>query len=422
MKRKNSFFEKKNFFRFVSIILGVIFTVMTLEINSLDAQAAEENKATGIVASNSTQSLLLLNTSGGQMKIKLDSGTDFSECRVLVGGQTVTVTYYRGDDAYLHASKVSDGTGSSSSSSANRTSGQTSSYPSVSGTIAANSTSSMIYFNTSSGQMQIKIDDKTDASQCRLVKSGLSAKVYYYRGSDAYLHAAKIVADSSTDAWKASVSTANTLTVSGTVGSSSTPDVLYLSTSSGLMQIRMDSDAYWHAVSISPEKGTVPSATMNDSTTQVTVNGTTLPVVSGTAASNSTSSLLYLNTKSGQMKIKLDASTDGSEARTIVTGNKYYVAYYRGSDAYLHAGKISAAAATNSDQSINSSVTIDVNGTVASQTDVNVLYLNTVGGQMQIRMENSTSFPNGIIHSGDAVHVTCGYGADATWHALKVTK
>lgn len=33
MKRKNSFFEKKNFFRFVSIILGVIFTVMTLEIN-----------------------------------------------------------------------------------------------------------------------------------------------------------------------------------------------------------------------------------------------------------------------------------------------------------------------------------------------------------------------------------------------------
>ncbi len=203
----------------------------------------------------------------------------------------------------------------------------------------------MIYFNTSSGQMQIKIDDKTDASQCRLVKSGLSAKVYYYRGSDAYLHAAKIVADSSTDAWKASVSTANTLTVSGTVGSSSTPDVLYLSTSSGLMQIRMDStvsittrvvtpgqkvtavigygsDAYWHAVSISAEKGTVPSATMNDSTTQVTVNGTTLPVVSGTAASNSTSSLLYLNTKSGQMKIKLDASTDGSEARTIVTGNK----------------------------------------------------------------------------------------------------
>ena len=142
MKRKNSFFEKKNFFRFVSIILGVIFTVMTLEINSLDAQAAEENKATGIVASNSTQSLLLLNTSGGQMKIKLDSGTDFSECRVLVGGQTVTVTYYRGNDAYLHASKVSDGTGSSSSSSANSTSGQTSSYPSVSGTIAANSTSS----------------------------------------------------------------------------------------------------------------------------------------------------------------------------------------------------------------------------------------------------------------------------------------
>lgn len=445
MKRKNSFFEKKNFFRFVSIILGVIFTVMTLEINSLDAQAAEENKATGIVASNSTQSLLLLNTSGGQMKIKLDSGTDFSECRVLVGGQTVTVTYYRGNDAYLHASKVSDGTGSSSSSSANSTSGQTSSYPSVSGTIAANSTSSMIYFNTSSGQMQIKIDDKTDASQCRLVKSGLSAKVYYYRGSDAYLHAAKIVADSSTDAWKASVSTANTLTVSGTVGSSSTPDVLYLSTSSGLMQIRMDrtvsittkvvtpgqkvtavigygSDAYWHAVSISPEKGTVPSATMNDSTTQVTVNGTTLPVVSGTAASNSTSSLLYLNTKSGQMQIKLDASTDGSEARTIVTGNKYYVAYYRGSDAYLHAGKISAAAATNSDQSINSNVTIDVNGTVASQTDVNVLYLNTVSGQMKIRMENSTSFPNGIIHSGDAVHVTCGYGADATWHALKVTK
>ena len=52
MKRKNSFFEKKNFFRFVSIILGVIFTVMTLEINSLDAQAAEENKATGIVEFN----------------------------------------------------------------------------------------------------------------------------------------------------------------------------------------------------------------------------------------------------------------------------------------------------------------------------------------------------------------------------------
>ena len=62
--------------------------------------------------------------------------------------------------------------------------------------------------------------------------------------------------------------------------------------------------------------------------------------VQGTVASGTTAELLMLSTKDGKMEIKIDSSTDVSEARILLPETKLSVAISHGSDGYWHATKI----------------------------------------------------------------------------------
>ncbi len=192
----------------------------------------------GTIAKGTTEELLYLVVSNGTMQIKLDSDTDVDNVHFLIVGKTVTVTCARGSDAYMHALSISEN-GSSSSSYSSSGSGSTSG-TSVSGTVDKGTTSSILFLNTSEGTMQIILDLGTDASACRALIPGQILTVNFYRGEDAWNHASKIVNNSSSAASEVSLDANTKATVTGTISSSTTENTLYLETSGGTMQIKLD--------------------------------------------------------------------------------------------------------------------------------------------------------------------------------------
>ncbi len=60
----------------------------------------------GSVDGNSTEDMLLLVTSGGTMKIRLDQNTSLSGTKGLTKGKVVTVTASVGSDEYWHALSI----------------------------------------------------------------------------------------------------------------------------------------------------------------------------------------------------------------------------------------------------------------------------------------------------------------------------
>lgn len=223
----------------------------------------------GTVEKDSTETTLLLNTNGGVMKFKLDNGTSLSGAKALTKGLQVTVSGSVGSDSYWHAVSISakyDNTPASSSSST----ADLSNTIAVTGTPEDKSTSDTLYLKTKDGTYYLKIDDSSDTTGGFVFTSGNTLTAYIYRGTDASMHAAKVVGTRNTTGTVGS----STTTFSGTVESGSTETTLLLKTSGGTMKFKLDSgtilvgakglskgktvtvsgasgsDSYWHAKTI----------------------------------------------------------------------------------------------------------------------------------------------------------------------------
>lgn len=221
---------------------------------------------TGKISEKSKDDLIYFSTAQGEMQIKLDPTTNMSDCAFLVMGKTYYITCARGSDAYMHATSISDKSAEAA------VAGSNVAEMSVTGTVSSKTKENLLYLSTKGGEMQFVIDSNADTSRGRVLTSGNELTVSFYHGSDAYLHAVAIVGtkDSST----ATVDTSSTMTVTGTVRSKSTENLLYLDTDQGLMELKLDavssvnnckvfvsgkkltvtcargSDAYMHAIDI----------------------------------------------------------------------------------------------------------------------------------------------------------------------------
>ena len=166
------------------------------------------------------------------------------------------------------------------------------------------------------------------------------------------------------------------ITYSGTVSDKTTADKLYLSTSGGTVEIKLDSsteivnarfllpgnsvtancytgsDEYWHASKI----------TGNSSVGKVAIDTSNKATVKGTIAKGTTEEMLYLVVDNGTMQIKIDESTDVSAVKFLIIGKTIQVVVARGSDAYMHALSISdvAGASTSSGSSPRTAVAFAV--------------------------------------------------------------
>ena len=348
------------------LVLGILMVPH----NRLTVQA-EEIMATvqGNVREGTTTGLLKLDTKEGNMEIKLDSGTDAGACKVLLPGKSISVSVSHGSDGYLHAVRITSGTQASTVTL------DSSSNVYVTGTIGAKSKEDILYVNTPEGEMQIKLDTTTDMSGCSVLVAAQEYRIYCSRGSDGYMHALSI-ADASaaqgqgnTTSAAASYATASltptpetvvsaeTTTVTGTVGKNTKEDMLYLSTSNGEMQIVIDkntdtrngmflmpdakltvsiyrgSDNNMHAAVIVGSRNTTQPPEMDTSSPAT---------VSGTVDSRSNENILYLKTSAGDMELKLDAVRSVTGCKAFIKERKVTVTCVRGSDAYMHALDITA--------------------------------------------------------------------------------
>ncbi|MBO4900474.1 MAG: hypothetical protein J5509_09295 [Lachnospiraceae bacterium] len=217
--------------------------------NSTPGSAAVDTSqlysVTGTIAKGTNEGNLVLKLSDGTLQIKIDPTTDCSGVRMFILGRQLQVIAAKGTDGSLHAQSISDTSSSAytviTSVNGFQGSGQSASTPTsvAVGKVDSATTASTLVLNTTGGQMQVKIDSNVDLSQGHVLMPETVVSVEYYKGTDNYLHTGLIVNSSAKQAAPTTLD-GNSVTVSGTVGEGSSESTIYLQTSGGTMQIRLD--------------------------------------------------------------------------------------------------------------------------------------------------------------------------------------
>ncbi len=349
----------------ICLAICLVAGMILVPANLMEADA-EEVIATveGTVLSETTHELLQLSTKEGKMEIKLDSKTDTGGCKMLLTGEKISVSVSHGFDGYLHAVKIN------SITDAKRVSLDSATTAVVTGTVDAKSNGDILYFDTTYGEMELKLDTTTDMSGCKILVAGKTYEITCARGSDAYMHATKI-----TDA-ATSVGTSVTTTIS---------------TLTPAPASAIDSDV----------------KTMS---------------VSGTVSSKTKENLLYLSTAEGEMQFVIDSKTDSRNGMVLTEGTKLTVTFYHGSDAYLHAAVLEGTKKNTLKTKLDKYSEAEVSGTVRSKSNENILYLDTIHGEMELKLD-AVEDVNGckVLVAGKKLSVTCVRGDDAYMHAVDIT-
>lgn len=343
----------------VCMAIGLVLGLMVMPMSQLEVQAKETIATVqGTILTGTTSDLLLLSTKDGKMEIKLDSDTDASGAKILLPDTKIYVSLSHESDGYLHAVKITSDTQSSTVTL------DSSSTATVTGTIGEKTKGDILYFNTAQGEMQIKLDTTTNMSGCNVLVAGKNYVITCVRGTDAYMHATSIADSTSTTTYTSTAST---------------------------------------------------------STASVAPAGVATTSVSGTVTKSTTKDILYLSTKDGEMQFKIDSNADTGKGMVLVPDRKMTVAFYHGSDAYLHAVSIVGEQESFEAATVDSSSNATVTGTVNSKSTQNVLYLDTKDGLMELKLDKVNSLTNCKVLIKDMkLSVTCQYGSDAYMHAIDI--
>lgn len=308
----------------------------------------------------------------------------------------------------------------------------------VQGTVLAGTTAEILQLSTPQGKMEIKLDNSTDYSDCKVLLPNKAISVSVSHGSDAYLHAVKISNGSAVNS--TTLDTSNASTVVGTISKNTTNEILQFSTAQGEMEIKLDpttdmsscsvlimgktysiscargSDAYMHAIKITDSFSTAAVTP-----TYSVPSGASTTTVSGKVTKNTKENLLCLDTAYGEMELKIDSSADTGRGFVLTPGRKLSVTCYHGSDAYMHAVCI-VGEKDSSSATVDTSSTTTVSGTVDSKSNENILYLDTAQGEMELKLDAVKSLNNcKVIVVDKKLTVTCAYGSDAYMHAIDIT-
>lgn len=116
-----------------------------------------------------------------------------------------------------------------------------------------------------------------------------------------------------------------------------------------------------------------------------------IATVQGSVMEKTTAKLLYLNTESGKMEIKIDGDTNTGSCKMLLPDKKISVSVAHGNDGYLHAVTISESG-ENPGVTLDTTKISNVIGTVNQKTTENVLYLDTEQGEMEIKLDRDTDF------------------------------
>lgn len=347
--------------------LGLVLGLALCFRGQITAQAAEVvATVNGTILADTKTGLLYLSTSDGVMEIKIDSGTDVSECKALLAERKVSVSLSYGSDGYMHAVKI---TSEVNDEAVDLDQNSTEVY----GTLSKQSKGDLLIFRTQQGTMEIKLDPSTDMTNCSILVPESNYTIKCARGSDAYLHAVSIANGSS------NVPTASTSGLTASASLTPAPQ--------------------------NPSNIGVPTA-----------------AVLGTVVSGTTDNMLRLSTDEGEMEIKIDADTDTRNGVVLVPGNLVVVTLYRGSDAYMHAVMVAGVKTVSNaviDTTAGSQST--VSGTIAEKSTEDILRLDTSAGTMELKMDAVERIAGcKALTVGKRVTIVCARGSDAYMHAIEI--
>ncbi len=142
---------------------------------------------TGTVDSQTKENLLYLATDGGIMMVVIDSKTDSTKGMVLTPGTKLTVSVYRGADAYMHAAVITGANKDSLTATLDQATKAT-----VTGTVSEKSTEEMLYLDLEHGEMKLKTDALKEIKGLKVLVADKEISVTCERGSDAYMHVTSI--------------------------------------------------------------------------------------------------------------------------------------------------------------------------------------------------------------------------------------
>lgn len=155
------------------------------------AAALDSNVVTmtvsGTVAENTKDTLLYLATKDGEMQFVIDSKTDSRDGLMLTPGNKLTVTFYHGSDAYLHAAVIKGTTKNALTATLDSSTQAT-----VTGTVKSGSTEDKLYLDTQQGEMELKLDALQSVTACKVLVKDKKISLTCQRGSDAYMHVTAI--------------------------------------------------------------------------------------------------------------------------------------------------------------------------------------------------------------------------------------
>lgn len=260
----------KKILAWMMVTACILLSLGTINVNKA---YADDVTVSGTVISAKQGNVIEFKTSDGTMLLKLDSNSDLSKCKNLMPGRNLVITITYGNDEYWHIKNVKEGANVSTAKV------DTSNISTVTGIAKRVDSNNILYFSTSNGEMQIKLDPTTDFSGCTALIGENSYVVKCAYGSDAYMHATAISDGNTSNATTyqtttssgASTNVTAEATVTGTIGAKSTSSILVLDTKEGQMQIKLDQyngplrilvagktctvginygNEYWHAVSI----------------------------------------------------------------------------------------------------------------------------------------------------------------------------
>ena len=432
----------------------------------------------GLVGSETNSEWLYLEVGNTKYPIHRESSTDYSQSKLLLPGKAVTVDYYKSSDNVLHAVRVIDGNATSNSSaSSTSTSTNTSTntntssssstststtYVNVTGTVQAyDSNTSVCSLSTAQGVMLIKLDANPKANAVNTMVAGLTITAAVYRGNDGYMHAAAVAIGTTAPTVSGSGSSSSTSTntntssgvtyinVTGTVQSyDSAKYICSLKTNEGVMLIKLDDTPRANAVNTMVggltitaavyrgNDGYMHAAAINIGTTAPTVSGSgsgsgtntsTNPGyvdVTGTIGSDTSSTILHLQTDGSTMLIKMDANTNQGPAKILIPGNKVTVSIYNGGDGYMHAATIKAGYKLDADVKVSIDGAIAVNGTVVTGTDANMICLDMGDGAvMKAKLDTTTNYSKcRVVKIGKAVTISVVRGSDEYMHIVAIAE
>lgn len=144
------------------------------------------------------------------MEFKVDGNADTTNGKWKTTGTKLTVWFYRGGDAYLHANRVAEGTTTGGNNS-NTTGTVTNTFT---GTVSGKTTESVLFLDTKDGTMEFKIDSNANTINGLVTVAGNRMTVGGYNGNDGYWHASTLTGERGSSS--ASVNTSATITVTGT--------------------------------------------------------------------------------------------------------------------------------------------------------------------------------------------------------------